>query len=380
MRTFRTVTTSPIAPPTGPTTRPRLRGLVEEVRRYQRPTKRLPHFADPRHSAIAVLTAAAVVVASQAALALALAGMPGVRDPLYADKAEKLRASLDANPSAKVVVQFGSSRTSNALRGLDLRPTIAFNFGIPATGPVVQGVYLRRWLDEGRRTDLVLLEMFPAQMASQMPRPMESYFVNPERFDAAETGRVVTQGFAPERFGAAPGVSALFRYRLQILGRMAPALLPWNARYDSSRGSDAAGWLKGIVEDPTPEQRAAGVARANAEYANLLQTLRLDGPAASALRDSLSLCRERGVKAAVVLMPEGTSFAALYTDDARRRVEAYVADLARDFGPVVIDARGWLADAAFIDGHHALPSGASTFTARLGERIAPLLEAADAPH
>jgi hypothetical protein len=137
--------------------------------------------------------------------------------------------------------------------------------------------------------------------------------------------------------------------------------------------------LKGIVEHPSPDQRVAGIARAKAEYGNLLQTLRLDGPAASALRESLKLCRERGVKSAVVLMPEGTTFAALYTDDARRRVAAFVAELERDFGPIVIDARGWLDDAAFIDGHHALPSGASTYTATLAERIAPLLEAADAP-
>lgn len=378
MRSFRTVTKPPIALPSRPATRPRLRGLIEEVRRHQRPTNRQPSFADRRRSAVVVITAIATAIAVQAALALVIAETPGIRDPLYADKAEKLRACIDANPDAKVVVQFGSSRTSNALRGLDLWPKIAFNFGIPATGPVVQGVYLRRWLDEGHRTDLVLLEMFPAQLASQMPHPMESYFINPERFNSAETSRVIAHGFPAKRFDEAAGFSALYRYRLQTLGRIAPAWLPWNARYDSSRGSDSVGWLRGIFDNPTPEQRAAGIARATAEYGNLLQTLRLDGPAALAMHENLVLCQERGVAAVVVLMPEGKSFDALYTADARRRVTAFVADIERNFGSVVIDARRWLEDADFIDGHHALPSGAGTFTTKLGERIAPLLEVSDA--
>lgn len=379
MRAFRTTAEPAAAPPAGPAARPRLRGLLDEVRRHQRPVARPTRAVNHRRDAFAVLTAVALAAATHAAFALAIGRLPEVRDPLYADKAAKLRERIAAQPDLPVVVQFGSSRTSNALRGADIASANVFNFGVPAAGPVVQGVYLRRWLDEVQRTDLVLLEMFPAQLASQVPRPIESHFTNPERFAPAEAEAVVDHGFPAETFGTAPRVPAPYDYRLQLLGRLFPAWLPWANRYDSSRGTDAAGWMKSIYDNPTPDQRAAAVARAKAEYGGILQTLHVGGPTADALRESLELCRARGVRAAVVLMPEGRSFRKLYSVDARLRVGDFIRSLERDFGPVVINARSWLDDAAFIDGHHALPEGATAFTTNLAERIAPLLRDADAP-
>ncbi len=378
MHAFRTPAAPVAAPPAGPVTRPRLRGLLDEIRRYPQPiappTRATRHLRD----AVAVMTTVALVATTHVAFALAIDRLPGVRDPLYADKAAKLRERIVAYPNLPVVVQFGSSRTSNALRGTDVAWANVFNFGVPAAGPVVQGVYLRRWLDEGHRTDLVLLEMFPAQLASQMPRPLESHFTNPERFVPAEADDVVAHGFPAESFGTLPRVYAPYDFRLQLLGRLFPVWLPWHNRYDSSRGTDAAGWMKSIYDRPTPDQRVAAVARAKAEYGDILQTLRVGGPTADALRESLELCRGRGVRVAVVLMPEGTSFRRLYSVDARLRVGEFIRSLERDFGPVVINARSWLGDTAFIDGHHVLPEGATTFTAKLAERIAPLLRDADA--
>jgi hypothetical protein len=379
MRTFRTRPAPAVAPPAGPAIRPRLRGLADEVRRYQHTAARPVRPANRRRDAVVVLTALAALAVTHAAFALAIDRLPGVRDPLYADKAVKLRERIAAQPDWPVVVQFGSSRTSNALRGADNAPMNLFNFGVPAAGPVVQGLYLRRWLAEGRRTDLVLLELFPAQLASQVPQPVESHFTNPERFTPDESVAAVAHGFPAATFGGTPGTAPVYTYRLQLLGRVFPAWLPWRNRYDSSRGTDAAGWMKSVYDCPTSDQRAEGIARARAEYGAILQTLRIDGPVGEALRASLELCRARGVRAAVVLMPEGRSFRKLYSADARLRVGDFVRGLERDFGPVVINARAWLDDAAFIDGHHALPDGAAAFTAKLAEHIAPLLRDADAP-
>ena len=40
----------------------------------------------------------------------------------------------------------------------------------------------------------------------------------------------------------------------------------------------------------------------------------------------------------------------------------------------MIDAREWVPDVGFSDGHHLLPAGATTFTDRLGrEALIPLL-------
>src|SRR5437868_3973864 len=116
----------------------------------------------------ALLTAVALWVATQAVLSATLGDR--WRDPLYADKADKLRQRIIAKTGPAgpplTVVMFGSSRTANALRGLALEPgleaatgrsAVLFNFGVPAAGPVSHLIHLRRLFAAGVRPDLVLI-------------------------------------------------------------------------------------------------------------------------------------------------------------------------------------------------------------------------------
>jgi hypothetical protein len=47
------------------------------------------------------------------------------------------------------------------------------------------------------------------------------------------------------------------------------------------------------------------------------------------------------------------------------RLDAFLGDVTRAFGVRLVDARDWLPDAAFYDGHHLLPAGAKAFSVRL---------------
>ena len=78
-----------------------------------------------------------------------------------------------------------------------------------------------------------------------------------------------------------------------------------------------------------------------------------------ALRTSLELCRACGVPAALVLMPEGTDFRAWYPPAVAAALADLLTGLAAEFGVSLIDARPWLSDEAFSDGHHMLPDGAA---------------------
>ena len=80
-----------------------------------------------------------------------------------------------------------------------------------------------------------------------------------------------------------------------------------------------------------------------------------------AVRDTLAVCREHGIRAVVLLTPESSEHRGWYGPDGY----AAVGRFAHSLGVPVIDARDWLPDALIADGHHLTPSGASAFTDRL---------------
>ena len=60
-----------------------------------------------------------------------------------------------------------------------------------------------------------------------------------------------------------------------------------------------------------------------------------------------------------------------------RRLQELIADLTREFGVPIIDARPWCPDPEFAaDGHHLLGTGAARFTDRYSREVRPLLTGA----
>jgi hypothetical protein len=125
----------------------------------------------------------------------------------------------------------------------------------------------------------------------------------------------------------------------------------------------------------TEERRARGVAGTIAEYSWVPKCDLPGGPAAAALRDTLALCRAEGIAVHLVILPEASAFTRLYPH-AEAKIARFLADLTAEFGCTVTDARGWVPDDAFLDGHHLMRHGARAFTDRLtGEAILPFLRA-----
>jgi hypothetical protein len=257
-----------------------------------------------------------------------------LRDPLFADKAARLADRIEAHTEngrpPLTILMIGSSRTSNALRGADLEATlaaalnrqvVAFNFGVPSSGPVTQLLHLRRLLASGLRPDLVLFEIMPPLLAGQVPQPIEHHFYAPDRLLPGEADFVIAHGY-PDDFRWRSLVSSLvpiYGCRLPILGRYLPAWSPWNMRSDSSRNCDETGWMRPVYDSVTPEQYRRGVDWARAEYSELLRTLMLQGPATTAVVESIELCRAAHLPIALILLPEGPDFRSMY--DARASAE-----------------------------------------------------------
>jgi hypothetical protein len=338
-----------------------------------------------RRGRAALLTAAVAFAAGEVVAAALAAHSPYFRDPLFADKAARLeRCFTDDTGRPFRVLMLGSSRTAAGFHGRRLeahlantRPVRAFNFGIPAAGPVTNLVYLRRLLAAGTRPDLLLVEVMPPFLADRPDGPLEGRWTVTERFWRDEVADLVAHGFPAEPSWAGWRRSWLvpaYGMRFPVMGRVVPSSLPWSSRFDWSRGTDDRGWNAPDAPPPAPAEYARGVAQARAAYADTLADLRLGGPACRALEELLTLARDHGLPTTLVLMPEGDDFRAFYPPDADRRLASYLDGLAGRFGAGLVDARRWLPDSAFTDSHHLRAAGAVAFTDRLArEAVLPRL-------
>jgi len=316
-------------------------------------------------------------------LLIACEYVPRLRDPLFGDKQHlfAMRCENVSNPT--VVLMIGSSRTGMGFHGLHIekvlqpelqRPLVAFNFGVPAAGPMTHLIYLRRLLKEGQRPDLLFVEVLPSMFVEQKEGPLERNWFAADRFRGYEFAMVSRYGLDAAKY--APDWwrtfwNPWFGLRFQLLARIAPGWVPWKVRYDWGRGADAAGWSTAMTPTVTRESYLRGLTQATAEYQPILQDLHIGGHAVQALHDIIAIARDEGIPIRLVLMPEGTDFRRMYLPHVQARIDVFLKDL----GVEVIDARRWLNDDQFTDGHHMLRSGAERFSEQLGrEVILPFLK------
>lgn len=327
----------------------------------------------------AVLGGILLFFATQAGLNLAIRNdwIP-IRDPIYFEKFEvfQKRTTFFAPrpPSAPPrVMALGSSRTQLAfnprvVEGIchrDGSPVDAFNFGCPAAGPMTCALYLRRMLEAGAKPDYVLVEIHPGFLTPLDPpyesRWLHGYRINPEELE-------MLHGFGwnaptPSHHGWKGWMASSRAFRYALLNRYAPAMLP--CPYGLTIGAKVApdGYVRGMEVKATDKPRA--LERTHAEYAPTFPDYRTGGPGVEALRDILTRCRDNGIRAAVVLMPESSEYRSWYGPDGLQRVSELAATLSREFGVPAVDAREWVPDNGFADGHHLTARGAWIYTQRL---------------
>jgi hypothetical protein len=354
--------------------------------------RRLVHH--PRTDVLWGLLAFAV---SQIALALAIDRcLPQLRDPFYAHRAERLRHSaLDPKPPAATVVMLGSSRVQRGLKPSVMnerlerelgRRLVLFNFGVPACGPVTSLLYFERMRREGIKPDLLLIEVVPMLLAGRSAEgrgdlPLESQFFGANRLWHGELNFIERHGFPGDEFRKCwwqYWPVPCYGQRFAILSEYLRRLLPPELRLDNDARIDGAGWMESTAPALTPERRQAAVSQAWREHGAVLSKFHLCPAACQAQRDLLTRCREEAIAAVLVLMPEGEPFRGWYSPDALERIDRYVRSISREFAVPIVDARRWVADDDFGDGHHLLPSGAAIFTERLATDVLVPLMALDA--
>jgi hypothetical protein len=354
-----------------------------------RRASRSPRSAFGPRARAGLLWGLALFVGGQLALLASMESWcPRLRDPEYGRKLARLRARRKEAPADhRLVLALGSSRVAMGLRPALLRPVdeesppaMVFNFGITGAGPTLELLYLHRLLADGVRPDLLLVEVWPPLMSEcyqadffERNIPLVS-----TRFQYRDWSvlRPYCSECAARRWQwcaahAVPCVSERFCW----LSQWAPAWLPATRRQNKEyRHLDPWGWL--WIEGYSAHDEAAYRSRlvaGRALFGYFLASFRPSEAVDRAVRDLVTLCKQQRIPVALLFMPESSDMRGWYVAGPAGPA-AYLRRLCREVDVGLIDARDWVADVGFIDGHHMTPEGAAGFTRRLGrEVVGPLL-------
>jgi hypothetical protein len=323
---------------------------------------------------------AAFVLAQAAVAASADLLAPEVYDPEYAARLSRLQDRRAEFPDRPLLLLLGSSRTGQLFRPEQLPPfadvrgrtVLPFNFSRNGGGPVYSRLAYERLCQKGLKPDWVVIELMPALLTARYER---YFYTSVTAAELRDLARYIS-GRRAVGFYAKLHILPAYRNRAGLLRTIAPAWTVPGGPEDPETTIDFLGGEGRRIRPSMPDaDRRAEDARVSAGYAAILANYRIDPGADRALRDLLSACREKGTRAVIIRTPESTTFRAAYQPGALSTLKDYTEDLTRRFGVEVVDARGWLPDEEFEDGHHPLLAGQRRFTDRLfREILVPLVQ------
>jgi hypothetical protein len=299
---------------------------------------------------------------------------PRMYDPEFGGRLDLLRQRMGETPNRPLLLFVGSSRIGNALHPEEMPPVhtpsgervLAFNFGHLAGGPIFSLLQVQRLLREGIRPQWLVIEMAPLIMTGESTGTLTTDSGAgdlPTLFRYLEPRQVM---FVYLRSRLNPW----YKHRQTLLETFAPALACPREEQDIMRLNAQGGdnyWIspRGLY----PEDIRRRTDRALADVRGRLQDYHIAPEGDRALRELLALCRRERIAAVCVMTPESSEFRDVYSAETQRRVAEYVADIERTCGVPVVDARSWVPDECFTDGHHVVHSGGLIFTYHLALEV-----------
>jgi hypothetical protein len=299
---------------------------------------------------------------------------PAIRDPYFDEVLRIVRDRQAESPGRPLVLALGSSRTKMALRAerlnhpQDVTAPVVVNVAQRGAGAIQQLTTLERFLSRGVRPRLVFVEIMPMGLSARGGRSMEESFNSVTRFSAAEVADAWRYCSRPLEFcypWLRTRVWPCQRFNFEM--RAALAIDTAEGRQPRYVSSDGWGWLTGPERLPR-EQVEAETRDALAGFQDALAQAAVAPGTVQIFRDIVELCRREQMAVVFVVPPEGSAFRNFAPDVALRQAAA-VHQLARELTVPLVDARTWIDDDRFSDGHHALPPGADQYTERFGREV-----------
>ncbi len=312
------------------------------------------------------------IVVGQGAIILFLEWRhPEFLDPKYGCRVDALRNCLSTQSKRPLVLILGSSRAEQGFRpslladNEDGTGPFFFNLARGGSSPLLYLLTLRRLLDDGIHPDHLLIEIFPPALTQ------EEAGVTIYKPTLRDLSLLARYSVHPRSwvFWLQDRLLLWYKYRNGFLAWAAPQALQPNARWGDRLWNYQGGEWRQIGDGASPAERRRLIEDAHRRYFRSLQQFLIAADAARALEELFALCRAQHIGVRLFLMPEASEFRDWYPAETRRRLTAYLDTLRQEWHVPVIDARHWIADGEFADGHHLLAGGAATFT----RRFAPLI-------
>jgi len=304
---------------------------------------------------------------------------PEFLDPKYGCRMLALRALREEHRDRPLLLTLGSSRAEQGFRPSLLAPTgetpspsdpLFYNLARGGSSPLLYLLTLRRLLADGIHPDALLVEIFPPALVEDeggavIYKPTLRDLPLLRRYPLSERTWA---------FWLQDRLLLWYKYRSGLLAWTAPTWLPPQARWGMNLWDYQGGEWRIIGSGISALERRRLTDDAHRRYAHSLKHFRIAADADRALRELLDTCRSQRIGVVLVLMPETGEFRGWYPPAALRRLSDYLAELHRQYDVPLIDARCWIEDSEFADGHHLLNRGAEVFTRRFAGEVLSALD------
>ncbi|MGH7169001.1 MAG: hypothetical protein ACRELG_01820 [Gemmataceae bacterium] len=296
---------------------------------------------------------------------------PEFLDPKYGCRMIALRALREEHKDHPLLLALGSSRAEQGFRpSLLANDPLFYNLARGGSSPLLYLLTLRRMLADGIRPNTLLVEIFPPALVEDEE---SAVIYKPTLRDLPLLRRYPISG-RTWAFWLQDRLLLWYKYRSGFLAWAAPTWLPPQARWGEHLWDYRGGEWRAIGEYVSYQERRRLTDDAHRRYAHSLNHFRIVADADRALRELLDICRSQRIGVVLFLMPEAREFRGWYPSEARRQLSDYLTALRQEHGVPLIDARSWIEDYEFSDGHHLLSRGAAAFTRRFAGEVLSVLD------
>jgi len=299
---------------------------------------------------------------------------PEFLDPKYGCRLLALRSLRQESQSRPLSLVLGSSRAEQGFRPSLLARTgetpvppspLFYNMARGGSSPLLYLLTLRRLLSDGIHPDNLLVEIFPPALVEDEE---SAVIYKPTLRDWPLLWRYPVNG-RTWGFWLQDRLLLWYKYRSGFLAWAVPHWLPPQARWGGNLWDYRGGEWRVIGDKVSLPECRRLTDDARRRYAPALEHFRIADDADRALRELLDTCRTERIAVVLFLMPEASEFRGWYPHQAQQQLSQYLTELQRDYCAPLIDARDWIADWDFADGHHLLSWGANAFTRRFAHEV-----------